>query len=274
MRSAPTAIVKPTAGLPQNTALPEITGPAPPGNTMTASNGTWTGSPAGYAYQWYACAVDIDQCFATDGATAATLRLPWDSPSTRLRVVVTATNAAGSVRAVSDRNAFLAKLAVYELPKISGAATVGQRSPRRIRCGPVWPGAGEAAAEVPVASLQRRRSRVSRRRHRARERAAVRGHGSRRRLPDARPGRGDDRGERRPQLDRRSFRGDAGRHLRLEGDGAATGTLDPWPRPSPVTRSSSSTSSRSRTAATASRASTASSSSSAAGFRATVSAPA
>jgi len=40
---------------PTNTALPEITGTPGNGNTLTVSNGTWTGSGITYTYRWFDC---------------------------------------------------------------------------------------------------------------------------------------------------------------------------------------------------------------------------
>ncbi len=49
-----------------NTALPAITGTAQVGQTLTVSNGTWTGSPTSYTRQWKANGTNIS------GATATT----------------------------------------------------------------------------------------------------------------------------------------------------------------------------------------------------------
>lgn len=81
--------------LPINTALPEITGTAKVGRTLTCSTGTWSNANS-YAYQWKSDGVVID------GATANTFVLTQDEIATEISCTVTATNADGSAQATSD----------------------------------------------------------------------------------------------------------------------------------------------------------------------------
>lgn len=75
---------------PQNTALPTISGTRTEGETLTASDGTWTNSPTGYTYQWRRATVDIG------GATASTYLLVEADVGQTITVTVTASNAAGA----------------------------------------------------------------------------------------------------------------------------------------------------------------------------------
>src|SRR5581483_1878429 len=95
---AATPVVTGVSGLPENIARPQITGPTPTDHTMAASTGDWTGSPTSFSYQWFDCVRDADYCEPIEGETAATLHLPWDSDTRRLKVQVVATNAAGSAQ--------------------------------------------------------------------------------------------------------------------------------------------------------------------------------
>lgn len=81
---------------PVNTVIPTITGTAKSGQTLTAGNGTWTGSPTPtFTLQWQADGTDIS------GETASTLVLGAPQIGKLITVEVTATNLAGSTTAES-----------------------------------------------------------------------------------------------------------------------------------------------------------------------------
>ena len=63
------------AAPPQNTVPPAITGTARAGETLSASPGTWTGSPASYAYQWLRCDDSGGACAQLPGANGTELRI-------------------------------------------------------------------------------------------------------------------------------------------------------------------------------------------------------
>jgi hypothetical protein len=90
-----------TETAPENTSPPTISPTSPvEGAAVTAANGTWTGSPTGYAYQWYRCS-GTGTCVSIPGATSSTY-FPLESQlGSTLRVSVTATNGAGSGSALS-----------------------------------------------------------------------------------------------------------------------------------------------------------------------------
>jgi hypothetical protein len=98
--SEPTAFVTGPPGAPVPVSGPTISGAFAPGATLTAEPGTWTGAPVSFAYQWRRCRLETG-CVDVSGATTDTYTLtPADSGAT-LRVLVVATNAAGSGGAVS-----------------------------------------------------------------------------------------------------------------------------------------------------------------------------
>jgi hypothetical protein len=103
-------------GAPVNTALPVITGITQPGNTLSTTTGTWTGSPTGYTYQWIKCDDTGFTCENIVGATASTYVLTVDEADFRIRVAVTATNAIGSTAATS---------AVTSMVTVNAPATTG-----------------------------------------------------------------------------------------------------------------------------------------------------
>jgi fibronectin type 3 domain-containing protein len=122
--SAATASV--TAVAPANTAAPTITGTAKEGELLTANPGTWSGTtPITYTYQWQACS---PSCVNISGATASTYRLLAAQVGKTIKVVVTATNSAGSPSATSAASATVTTGPPVNLtlPAITGTAQIGQ----------------------------------------------------------------------------------------------------------------------------------------------------
>lgn len=98
-----TTVVAPaisTAG-PKNTSAPTISGTAKVGQVLTANEGTWSGNPTTYSYEWRRCDADVALCANIDGATAKTYGVRIADLGFRLRVTVTARNAKGSAAASS-----------------------------------------------------------------------------------------------------------------------------------------------------------------------------
>ena len=125
--SAATALVIATA--PANTTPPAVSGAATDGTTLSASTGTWTGTPTiSYAYQWQSCNSLGTTCANVSGATGSTYALHSSDVGTTLRVIVTATNTAGSAQATSAVSGVVsaAPPANMVLPVISGTDLDGQ----------------------------------------------------------------------------------------------------------------------------------------------------
>lgn len=80
---------------PVNSVAPAITGTATVGETLTVTNGTWSGSPT-YTRQWKRDGANIS------GATGLTYVLVAADSGKTITCVVTATNAGGAVTATSN----------------------------------------------------------------------------------------------------------------------------------------------------------------------------
>jgi len=102
--SAPSALVS-SAAAPTPTTNPSVSGSLQVGSTVTASQGTWNGSPTSYTFAWSRCDAQGDSCATIDGATSSTHRLAQAAAGRALRVSVVATNAAGSTEYVSAATA-------------------------------------------------------------------------------------------------------------------------------------------------------------------------
>jgi hypothetical protein len=93
--SAPSAVIS-SAAAPTNTAVPKISGSLQVGSALTASKGTWSGSPTSYAFVWIRCDASGNSCSRISGATTDTYTLTSADAGSTLRLSVIATNAAGS----------------------------------------------------------------------------------------------------------------------------------------------------------------------------------
>jgi lysophospholipase L1-like esterase len=116
---------------PTNIAAPVISGTPQAGQTLTTSNGSWTGAPTGYTYQWQSCNGMGSGCFSIAGATGPTYLVQSSDVGRRLRVSVTASNDYGSAGPVNSATTAVvtANLGVpvnTGLPVVSGVAQVGQ----------------------------------------------------------------------------------------------------------------------------------------------------
>ena len=120
--NALTIVVAPVA--PVNTVLPTITGTASVGSTLTATNGTWTGTPTPtYTREWRRNGNPIA------GATGLTYVLANEDAGTTITVRVSATNSAGTVAATSAATATIAAPPAAPVnvtaPFVSGLAAQG-----------------------------------------------------------------------------------------------------------------------------------------------------
>jgi len=98
---------------PANTVAPAVTGTATFGQTLSTTNGTWTGVPTPtFTYQWQRASVNIS------GATSSTYTLVAADVGNTIRCVVAATNAISAVSANSNSTASVAAT-------VPGAPTIG-----------------------------------------------------------------------------------------------------------------------------------------------------
>ncbi len=115
---------------PTNTVPPAVSGSAVEGETLSASSGTWTGSPTSFAYQWQDCNVLGEGCSNVSGATASSYKLAVSDVGSTIRVVVIASNAGGSTPASSAATGAIlpALLAPTNTapPAVSGSAVEGE----------------------------------------------------------------------------------------------------------------------------------------------------
>jgi hypothetical protein len=87
--------------VPTATKAPHISGRARVGKKLSAKKGSWTFSPTHYRYQWMRCNAHGSSCSTIHHATRSKYTLTRHDAGHRLRLRVTATNAAGSTSVTS-----------------------------------------------------------------------------------------------------------------------------------------------------------------------------
>jgi hypothetical protein len=128
--SEPSVAVVPAGRLPVSTTLPRVFGKALVGRTLTGSPGTVHGPrPISFGYQWLRCD-KAGVCSNVGGATSRRYTPTAQDTGDTLRVLVTATNAAGSTSAASLPTAPVAAVTVVAPrstaePRIAGVAVEG-----------------------------------------------------------------------------------------------------------------------------------------------------
>jgi hypothetical protein len=117
---------------PVNATPPSITGSAQQSQTLTAQNGTWTGTGTiSFRYQWLRCNSNGNGCAEISGATERTYAVRGADVGRTIRVRVTATNADGSTTATSAPTAVVTRggPSATGCPAGTGPVNIGQLAP-------------------------------------------------------------------------------------------------------------------------------------------------
>jgi len=117
------------AAAPQNTTQPSIDGKFMVDQKLTANNGSWSGNPTSFTYQWQRCDPDGSSCGKISGETSKTYKLADADVGNTVRVTVTAKNSDGSTAADSKSSDVISGNAApraISKPTISGKAQVGE----------------------------------------------------------------------------------------------------------------------------------------------------
>lgn len=108
-----------------NTSAPVISGSPNVGVRMTASNGTWSGSPFTYGYQWEQCDTSGNNCTRILGATNQNYTPTATDLGHTLVVVVTATSGGGSAASTSGHSGTVVPRQFTEYTLPSGSKPYG-----------------------------------------------------------------------------------------------------------------------------------------------------
>jgi len=106
-----------TAGTPESTSPPAISGIAEEAQILTETPGAWTNSPTSIGEQWERCNASGADCAAIAGATGAKYTLTAGDVGATIRVQETAANAAGEG---SPADSAPSAVVVSNVPKLVG----------------------------------------------------------------------------------------------------------------------------------------------------------
>jgi hypothetical protein len=123
-----------SSAVPAQTSQPTLQGPAAQpfvGDKLTVTNGSWSGSPTKFAYQWDRCdpTGDRQNCVAIAGATSQSYTVATADINHTLRANVLATNAEGTGKADTNGSGVVAARGTpknTQRPTISGTPRVGE----------------------------------------------------------------------------------------------------------------------------------------------------
>jgi GH25 family lysozyme M1 (1,4-beta-N-acetylmuramidase) len=124
--SLPTLAIAPagssTSARPAVIVAPVVTGTTEVGQTLTASAGTWSGSPASFAFTWRRCDAAGANCTSIEAATTPTYTLTPGDIGTTLSLIVTATGKGGAGTATAPTTAAVAAAPIPQA--VAGSAAV------------------------------------------------------------------------------------------------------------------------------------------------------
>lgn len=106
-----------------NSVVPTISGTLAPGQVLTATTGTWNVTPDSYGYQWQSSATSNGTYSNISGATSSTYTLTSSEVGYFLKVVVSATNDAGTVSSTSAATGSAVSGATTTTLSITGSPT-------------------------------------------------------------------------------------------------------------------------------------------------------
>ncbi len=119
----------PSTAAPADTAAPSLSGEAVAGETLSATQGTWSGSPLEYRYQWQLCGEGGTGCSAIAGADGQNYVLAHADIGGTVRVQVSASNTGGTATEVSAAATTIvaaSALSSTALPAVTGATQDGR----------------------------------------------------------------------------------------------------------------------------------------------------
>jgi hypothetical protein len=114
---------------PATSSAPTVTGIARTGETLTTSNGTWTGTPTSYSYQWQRSATSGGVYTNISSATSNTYEVSDTDVGYFIKASVSATNGIGtSSAALSSATVAVVDIAPQNtaIPVVTGTARTGE----------------------------------------------------------------------------------------------------------------------------------------------------